>query len=114
VQVNRYGNDLYFNQESFDRLLGWLVVANAVRVASPPEPIEAAPPAKPAGPTEPARTDALTASATVAPKTPAAKKAALAQTEDRLTTAYDAIQRIQKAVAKSEYKVDKLLEAAQA
>ncbi len=30
VQVNRYQDDVYFNQEAFDRLLWWLAVADAV------------------------------------------------------------------------------------
>ena len=36
LRVNRYGGVLWFNKESFDQLLGWMLVLAAVEISADP------------------------------------------------------------------------------
>ncbi len=72
LQVNRYQDVLWFNEEAFEQLLWWMMVVATVAIAADPERASA----------------------------------------ERITSCYEVIEALQAAEAASEYRVERLLEAA--
>ena len=83
LQVNRHRGVLWFNREAFDQLLWWMLLVATTAISSDPlRPTDEAPPAG---------------------------AEAVAQ---EIVACYDVVRRLQRAEEKSEYQVEKLLEAA--